>query len=455
MELRLAALAIVGAFAGCLVNAAIDAWAWQPRRISPWLRRSESTPHRTWLDRLPVVGWWRLRRESALHGGGFWIRPLLIELGYGFGLAALYWFEVVRLGLIVPPLPGAALPIDPVSISSVTHAQFVNHALLAALMLIASFIDIDERIIPDEVTVLGTLLGLLLATILPMGFLPQVTERLAPPAIGAEALQPGGGPIAGPNGGALFVEPVHAAAPNAWPAALNHRTATALCVGLACFWLWCFAFTRRVWRGRHGLLRAVQLIAARVMRDLTTGLPFVIWLVGTLSIVVVWYFGDAAWIGLLTALIGLVVSGGVVWIIRIVGAATLRREAMGFGDVTLMMMVGTFLGWQACLVTFFLAPFAALVIGLVQLILRRDDAVPYGPFLCLAASAVILAWLTIWDRSLLVFSMPLLLAAVLLVCFILLGVMLYVWQMSKPMVGRTVSVVSRKIRQMLSRFRGR
>ena len=33
---------------------------------------------------------------------------------------------------------------------------------------------------------------------------------------------------------------------------------------------------------------------------------------------------------------------------------------MGFGDVTLMAMIGAFLGWQAAVLTFFLAPFFGL-----------------------------------------------------------------------------------------------
>ena len=40
--------------------------------------------------------------------------------------------------------------------------------LLLGLMLAASWIDIDEKLIPDAITVPGTLLGLLLATIVPM-----------------------------------------------------------------------------------------------------------------------------------------------------------------------------------------------------------------------------------------------------------------------------------------------
>ena len=82
---------------------------------------------------------------------------------------------------------------------------------------------------------------------------------------------------------------------------------------------------------------------------------------------------------MLTALVGLAASGGIVWAVRLIGTAALRREAMGFGDVTLMMMIGAFLGWQAGLMLFFLAPFAGLVIGLLQFVLRRDDVIPLRP----------------------------------------------------------------------------
>jgi leader peptidase (prepilin peptidase)/N-methyltransferase len=152
---------------------------------------------------------------------------------------------------------------------------------------------------------------------------------------------------------------------------------------------------------------------------------------GSMAIVLVWWFGERAWVGLLTALVGLVASGGIVWAVRLIGTAALKREAMGFGDVTLMMMIGTFLGWQACLILFFLAPFAALLVGVFQFVARRDDVIPYGPFLCMAAVGVIVAWAPIWMWAQPMFEMGGLVPAVLIVCLAMLGVMLAIWRMVK------------------------
>ena len=102
---------------------------------------------------------------------------------------------------------------------------------------------------------------------------------------------------------------------------------------------------------------------------------------------------------LLSALVGMAASGGLVWAVRVIGTAVLHREAMGFGDVTLMAMIGAFLGWQPCLIIFFLAPFAGLVIGVLRLILFRDREIPYGPFLCLATLVVIVGWAAVWNYT--------------------------------------------------------
>ena len=116
---------------------------------------------------------------------------------------------------------------------------------------------------------------------------------------------------------------------------------------------------------------------------------------GSAAITAAWQSGDDLvdnWQGLLTALVGMAAGGGLIWLVRLIGGAALGREAMGFGDVTLMAMIGAFLGWQTCLIVFFLAPLAGVVLGIAQLILRRGSEIPYGPFLCLGALAAIVAW---------------------------------------------------------------
>ena len=96
LEVRLAALFVLGACLGAAVNLAVYQLAWYPRPISPWSRPDPAAPPRRGWHRLPIVGWLGLRREAALHGPGFWIRPLLVEVLTGVGLAWLYWWEVGR-----------------------------------------------------------------------------------------------------------------------------------------------------------------------------------------------------------------------------------------------------------------------------------------------------------------------------------------------------------------------
>lgn len=433
--LQLIVLFLAGTGLGSLVNWAVYRLAWRPRPISPWSPPADGAPPRRWCDRLPLVGWLTLRREAPLHGRGFWLRPLLLELGLGAAIAALWWWEVVEQGLVRGQLgPGMEPPAWPL------YWQFASHALLVCLMLVASFIDIDEKIIPDEITVTGTLLGLVLATAVPMSLLPHVSERAVAPVAGVTIRNAAGGPAVGRHQ-LLRLEPVTAAAPATWPPAwADPKGWRSLAVALGCYWLWCFALAPRIWRGRHGPARALRLICARIQREFCRPPLSVLAVVGTIGIVGVWLVAGlwpargpaaAAWTGLLTALVGLAASGGVVWAVRLIGTAALRREAMGFGDVTLMMMIGTFLGWQACLMVFFLAPFAGLLAGLAQLVLRRDQEIPYGPYLCLAAVAVVVFWAPIWNWAQPLFAVGGLVPLVLVVGLVLLGVMLAVWQAIK------------------------
>jgi len=100
----------------------------------------------------------------------------------------------------------------------------------------------------------------------------------------------------------------------------------------------------------------------------------------------------------LLSLAGILVGGGIIYLtgklFDLVYFKMLKKpaiqgetESMGGGDVKLLAMIGAFLGPQRALLTFFLAPFLAIIVGLYNLISKKDHLIPYGPFLSLAAQA--------------------------------------------------------------------
>jgi leader peptidase (prepilin peptidase)/N-methyltransferase len=117
---------------------------------------------------------------------------------------------------------------------------------------------------------------------------------------------------------------------------------------------------------------------------------------------------QAHWEGLKVGLVGLGAGAGLTWGFRAVFSKVFGREAMGFGDVTLMGMIGSVLGWQAAVLTFFLAPFFGLAhagwkaVKFVGKLLRRapvsgsDRELAFGPYLSMAAVALLLTWNWFW-----------------------------------------------------------
>ncbi|HOX05603.1 MAG TPA: prepilin peptidase [Planctomycetota bacterium] len=89
------------------------------------------------------------------------------------------------------------------------------------------------------------------------------------------------------------------------------------------------------------------------------------------------------------ALLGAAVGGGMIWLTGLFGKLVFRKEAMGFGDVLFVAMIGSILGWKAALLVFFLAPVFGSIFGITMRVLRGERYVRYGPFLAAAAVLVI------------------------------------------------------------------
>src|SRR3954470_23476916 len=94
LSFQLGFLFVLGTVVGAQVNRGIYRLAWFPRAIGPWSLPDPAVLPRRRFDRVPVFGWFGLRREATVHGAGFWIRPLAIELGLGLGFVFLYWWEM-------------------------------------------------------------------------------------------------------------------------------------------------------------------------------------------------------------------------------------------------------------------------------------------------------------------------------------------------------------------------
>ncbi len=66
----------------------------------------------------------------------------------------------------------------------------------------------------------------------------------------------------------------------------------------------------------------------------------------------------------------------------------LPREAMGFGDVKFMAAIGAFLGWQAVFFSLMASSIIGSFVGVTLIIMRKREwssRLPYGPYIALAA----------------------------------------------------------------------
>jgi len=400
LPIRLAALFAAGLGAGGLANWAIYTLAFDRRAISPWLRAPGGAPPRGWLDRLPIAGWWRLRRERSIWGPAFWIRPLVLEIACGVGLVALYVWETIELGLHPAWLP----PNAGVQLAASVHIQFAAHAALLLFLLVATFIDFDEKTIPDLVTVPGTVVGLLFAGSASASRLPDVLRTDRGITVAPLLIDDGSSIrwLAGPLGWWLAI---------------------------AVVWAWCFALLDKTCTLRRGVVRGFRYLCVSAFRRKS-------WIaIGPIGLLVSgfvtwrWSAGGAGWHALCAALAGLAFGGAMVWGVRAVGKWALGLEAMGFGDVTLMAMIGVTLGWQSTVVVFFLAPFCAVPIAITQWLLTGRTHIAFGPYLSLAALVLIIAWDRLWTQGAsLYFSNAWFVPLLVLVCELLMGLMLRAWR---------------------------
>jgi leader peptidase (prepilin peptidase)/N-methyltransferase len=107
-------------------------------------------------------------------------------------------------------------------------------------------------------------------------------------------------------------------------------------------------------------------------------------------------------ISIIESIAGALFTSGVLWAFGALYEKIRHREGLGLGDVKMVMMIGSFFGVQATLLTLICGSVLGSVVGLLYIFLTRKDAssyeLPFGSFLGIAALGValyggpVLAW---------------------------------------------------------------
>lgn len=271
---------VTGTLVGSFANVCVYRIPWQKSIFWPPSTCPNCLSAIAPRDNVPVLSWLMLGRACRACRLPIPARYPLVELTVGLLFVALYLADVLAQPDLMRTtvLPEAMLRLG-------------YHSILATFLVVATFIDYDLQIIPDEVTVPGMLIGL---------------------GIGALAPQ-------------VRLEPADA---------------------------------------------------------------------------------ETALGGLAVGLLGLAVGAAVIYAVRALAFVLFRKEGMGLGDVTLVGMIGAFLGWQVVPLVLFLGALLGLVhaVGRVALIIgdriagrpARDTAIPFGPYLSMAAFLLVVGWRWVW-----------------------------------------------------------
>lgn len=83
--------------------------------------------------------------------------------------------------------------------------------------------------------------------------------------------------------------------------------------------------------------------------------------------------------------------------LKLLGDFIFKKESLGGGDIKLMFFFGLVIGLPLSVVTIFVATFIAFPIALFVLFSRRDNMIPFGPFLSMAAILILISGINIDD----------------------------------------------------------
>ncbi len=344
---------VLGAAIGSFLNVCIYR---MPRNLSVNNPRRSFCPSCNyqipWSNNLPLISWLVLRGKCANCGSRIAFRYFGVEL-----LTGLLFLAVWRK--VWPDSWVLAFP----------------YWVLMGLFVVATFIDFEHFIIPDEITWGGAIAGILLSFAIPLmhvgesKMFPNTFVENSPLYSGMWAIV---GAVVGYGLLWIVVEvgkmvfgkkqlAFEKPTPMKW---VRKDLEADLDIGEEKTMQWADFFAR----GNEELRMDCAWIEIDGDRHESVSARWTLdWI----------HIGDRKW---QLEKVG-VISGEVTQVV-------LPREAMGLGDVKFLACIGAFLGWQAVLFTVIAASMVGSVIGGTAILLRRREwsaKIPFGPYLALGA----------------------------------------------------------------------
>jgi leader peptidase (prepilin peptidase)/N-methyltransferase len=370
---------------GACVGSFLNVVAWRLPRgedlVTPPSHCPKCNHKLAWFDNIPVFGWIALGGKCRYCRASISARYPIIEAITGL-LFVLYYLVlfVWQMG----PCATRPLAIER------DWPLYGLYAFTIACLLAASLIDAELFIIPQQIPILMTVVGVLVHTVIDRPSLPgslNVSSRAAELSAGAtvgllislflrwrgvlKISFPEGEPLLEVDRQMMLEEEEKAKREGRQPE-FDGPIPPSYTPGQI----------------RAEMRREMYFL----MPPMLLGGLFVILLMRVPSLDHTW----ARWMhydwlnGLLGSLLGGMIGGFVVWLTRILGTLAFGRVAMGLGDVDLMFGVGAILGGATATIAFFLAPFFGILVAIYMLVTGTRRELPYGPYLSMATAFVMI-----------------------------------------------------------------
>jgi leader peptidase (prepilin peptidase) / N-methyltransferase len=358
---------IFGAFIGSFLNVCIHRLPRNESVVNPPSRCYSCGTHVQWYDNLPLISYIILRGKCRWCDAPFSPRYVILEIMVALMSALIVWWALTSNFAPAPWLLVMGIEEN--------IARAISAAVALALtyfLIVASFIDLEHTIIPDELTksfqffmpwlVMGC--GVPLA-IMPLNIHPILWLQRYD-AVGQVEITSG-------NFLTIFLS---------------------VCVVVIGFLFLSLPLARYIY-SRY--CPAEQQWSEADHRGFRVG---VLWFIVScippiIGVCALTWFQPGDWWRAAAVQGTCVIFGSMagwlaLYVVGLLGTVAFKRNAMGFGDVKFLAPIGAILGPVGVVYAFFVAAIVGTVVGLPMRLLRQQKEIPFGPWLAVGALVILI-----------------------------------------------------------------